>query len=40
MIGAEINYKRIGIDISYKQSVDNVDWAPSKALYASLNYSK
>jgi hypothetical protein len=40
MVGLAINYKRIGVDISYKRSVDNVDWAPEEALYASINYSR
>ena len=40
MAGVAINYKRIGIDFSYKRSVDKVDWAPDEALYASINYSR
>jgi len=37
--GAEINIKSFGIDVTYKHSVDDVDWAPRDELFLSINYS-
>ena len=37
--GAGINIKSFGIDVTYKHSIDDVDWAPKDELFLSINYS-
>ena len=38
--GAGINIRSFGLDLTYKHSMDDVDWAPKSELFFSINYSK
>ena len=38
MFGGGINYKRVGLDLTYKQTLDDIDWAPKSEMYWSFNY--
>ena len=37
--GIGINIKKIGADLTYKHSIDDVDWAPTDEVLLSINYS-
>lgn len=38
MVGGNVSVGKIGFDIIYKKSIDEVDWAPADEAFISLNY--
>lgn len=38
MVGGNVSIGKIGFDITYKKSIDEVDWAPADEAFISLNY--
>ena len=38
MVGGSVNIGKLGLNVTYKKSIDEVDWAPADEAFISLDY--